>query len=193
MIVGIILAAGDSSRMGTPKALLEFEGGTFLAAVRGRMREAGISEIITVLGRHAEIIKKSGNFEDGVTVINPEPEKGQISSLCRALERIPAGGEAALVALVDQPGVKTGTCRALMASWKANRGKIVIPVYKGKRGHPIVLDKKAWPLCFRAPLDKGLHWVIHHESMEILNLTVDDPNVLKDVDTPEDYQKLCAH
>jgi len=192
MICGIILAAGDSSRMGSPKALLDYKGRTFVETICANMRAAGIYDITIVLGRHAEEIQKNwpGNCER--VVVNPNPAEGQISSLKIALANMPGYAKAAVMALVDQPMVNDSVYKDLIDVWQKNPGAVVLPRYKGKRGHPLILDASVWPLCQRAPSDKGLHWVIHHEDAKVLDVDVNEESVIMDVDTPEQYKALTG-
>ena len=190
MICGIILAAGDSLRMGgRPKALLKYKDKTFLETIIGNMRSAGIYDITVVLGKHSEAIQSAwpGNCERAV--VNPNPENGQISSLCIALNAMPEYAKGAVLALVDQPLVSVGVYEDLVSQATKNSGSIIIPVYKGKRGHPIFLSKEVWPLCHQVPPNTGLHWVVHHPEAKVMNLEVNDETVIRDIDTPEDYKK----
>lgn len=190
MICAIVLAAGDSLRMSRPKPLLELNGKTFLEVICNNIRFGGISDITVVLGRYAKSIMLGWSSAGERVVINPQTEKGQISSLRTALKRLPADADAVLVTLVDQPLVNLSTYRELVNSWKHNEDSIVIPRFGGKRGHPVVLPRCVWPLCFEGSADIGLHWVIHHESVKVIDLEVNDKNILKDIDTPEDYSKV---
>jgi len=125
--------------------------------------------------------------------INPHPEKGQISSLQAGVKTISKDTEAVLMALVDQPFVELKTYKALIDCWRKNSESIVIPKYKGKRGHPIILPANALNLCLECPPDKGLHWVTHHESVKVKDFETDDANILKDIDTQDDYKSVTAH
>ena len=190
MICAIVLAAGDSLRMSRPKPLLELNGKTFLEVICNNIRSSGLSDTTVVFGRYAKSIMLGWRSDGERVVINPEPEKGQISSLRTALKRLPADAESVLVALVDHPLVNLSTYRELMDCWKHNADSIVIPRFRGKRGHPVMLPRSVWPLCFEGPADIGLHWVIHHESVKVIDLEVNDKNILKDIDTPGDYKKI---
>ncbi len=178
--------------MGTPKALLDYNGKNFLETICTNMRAAGIYDITVVLGTHAEEIQKNwpGNCE--TVLINPKPADGQISSLKLALQNMPKYAKTAIMALVDQPMVPDTVYKDLVDAWQKTPGGIIIPRYNGKRGHPIVLDSAVWPLCFEAPLDKGLHWVTHHEKVTVTDLDVTDVTVIQDIDTPKQYELLIG-
>ncbi|OGS05826.1 MAG: hypothetical protein A3G41_07910 [Elusimicrobia bacterium RIFCSPLOWO2_12_FULL_59_9] len=191
MICGVILAAGDSERMGSPKALLKHQDQTFLEAVCGKMRAAGLRDILVVLGRHERDIRRAWNRRGETVIVNPNPEEGQASSLKLALRHLPQWpfASAALVALVDMPYVGAATYRQLVGCWRQNVGRSVIPRYQGKRGHPIVLDQRLWPLCSLCPREEGLHWALKRGESSVFNLDVDDPAIHRDVDTPEEYHR----
>ncbi|MFA5162563.1 MAG: nucleotidyltransferase family protein [Elusimicrobiales bacterium] len=190
MICGIILAAGASSRMGRPKALLEYRGGTFLDAVCSAMHGAGVHSITVVMGAHAAEIRGKWPGRHTHALVNPHPEQGQLSSLKTALRNMPVYAGAAVMALVDQPEVSSAVYEKLIDAWRQNPGCIAIPRHRGKRGHPIILDARVWPLCFEAPPDKGLHWVTHHGSVSVIDVDVDEESVIRDIDTPEQYAVL---
>jgi len=192
MLCGIILAAGDSSRMAQPKALLAYRGKTFLETVCDTMRSAGIYDITVVLGRHEEAILAQWKHNCERIVTNPNPSDGQLSSLNAALSALPPYAKSVMLALVDQPTVSSSTYSQLVKKSKANPDAIIIPKFNGKRGHPIVLPAKARPLCHIAPLDKGLHWVTHHPDLTTLDLEVTDSGVLRDIDTPAEYALLSG-
>jgi len=129
---------------------------------------------------------------------NETPELGQIASVRAGLRLVSAGAEAAMICLVDQPTILPGTYGAVAAFWRENKGSIIIPkCLRGgsappvfKRGHPVIIPRVYFPLCSAGPAEKGLHWVTHHPSARVLDLEVDDGNILRDFDTPEEYASL---
>lgn len=196
MLSAVILAAGDSRRMGLPKALLEWRGRSFLEAVCDALRAAGVEERIAVLGRASEEILAGWKPEGERIAVNPRPGDGQLSSLRTGLEAAARDAEAFMVCLVDQPAILPETYKKIIACWESNKSSIIIPRAvrpsdaRLKRGHPIIIPALYKGLCFEGPLESGLHWVTHHPSAKVLDLDVNDENVIRDVDTPEDYRKL---
>ncbi len=202
----VILAAGDSKRMGKTKALLEYKGKPFIENIFQNLRENRVSDRIVVLGANEKEVLSNWTPFGEKTALNKNPEGGQISSLRVGLKNMNPESEAVLIALVDQPTIKTETYKKIIDFWLKNRDCIIIPKVKRpenvsypltpkpyppyKRGHPIIIPKIYWPLCFNGPDDKGLHWVTHHSTVKVLDLFVDDDNILKDFDTPEDYKAL---
>jgi molybdenum cofactor cytidylyltransferase len=201
MLSAIILAAGNSSRMGRPKALLEYGGVFFLERVCAALRSAGVAERVAVLGRDAAAITSAWQPSGEKVVINPEPDLGQMSSVRAGLSAADPAAEGFMICLADQPVIRPETYKEVIAFWTMHKDAIVIPrclrpapasesgfIYK--RGHPIIIPAAYRYLCFEGPLDKGLHWVTHHPSVKVLDLDVDDSGVIRDCDNPEDYAEL---
>ncbi|HOI41401.1 MAG TPA: nucleotidyltransferase family protein [Elusimicrobiales bacterium] len=196
MLSAIILAAGESSRMGRPKALLEWRGLPFIEHVCAALRGAGVENRVAVLGRASTEILSVWKPSGEKVVANPRPEDGQLSSLRAGLEAADPDAEAFMVCLADQPTIAPETYKAVIARWRERPDHIVIPrTFRAsdarmKRGHPIIIPAARRALCFEGPLDKGLHWVTHHPSVEIADLDLDDKEIIRDFDTPEDYAGL---
>jgi len=194
VIAAIILAAGDSSRMGSPKALLsDPQGDPFVTRIAASMRAAAVTEIVVVTGRHhdeiTECVARSALRPLPRVVRNEEPSRGQLSSLWTGLDACPAGTEAIAVTLVDVPLVTPATIELVIAAWLRTGAPIVRPSYGGRRGHPVIFDRTVFDELRRAPLDVGARAVLSAHYHEIVNVPVDDPGCLVDVDTPEDYAK----
>jgi len=196
MLSAIILAAGESSRMGRPKALLEWREKPFIEHVCVAMRAAGVEDRVVVLGRASHEILSAWTPAGEKIAVNPKPENGQISSLRAGLAAASEFSEGFMVCLADQPTVAAETYKKIMDCWLSNKDSIVIPrTFRAadsrlKRGHPIIIPSAHRALCFEGPLDKGLHWVTHHPSVKITDLEVKDPEIIRDFDTPEDYKTL---
>ena len=187
MIAGIILAAGDSRRMGSPKALLEFRNETFAGRLV-RIFSKFCDPVIVVAGRHAEQIRVRVAAR---IVVNEDPDRGQLSSLQTALRELPAEIEAFLFTPVDSPAVNEATVAALIGEFRVTRAPLVIPRFGGKRGHPVLAaGSLAREFLAMAPEAETRAVVNRHES-EIRYLDVDDAGVLADVDDPEAYRALA--
>ncbi|MCK4546859.1 MAG: nucleotidyltransferase family protein [Candidatus Eisenbacteria sp.] len=188
---GIILAAGESSRMGTPKALLEFEGRTFVRIICERMREAGIGKVVAVIGAGKEEIQREADPGDIEWAVNEDYRRGQLSSLWCGLEAI-RGAEGAVMTLVDHPVVEAATYRSLIEAFKQTPEHIVIPTVGGRRGHPIVFGAGHFCRFLEAPLDVGARWVVSGGVVPVREIPVKDEGVRADIDTPEDYHRWVA-
>lgn len=196
MLSAIVLAAGDSARMGRPKALLQWRGKPFLEHVCDALRRCGVEDRVVVLGRDSHEILSGWTPAGEKVALNPHPEHGQLSSLRCGLKEAAEGAEGFMVCLADQPTVHIDTYRRIIDYWSERREELVIPrAFRAadsrlKRGHPIIIPAAHRALCFEGPLEKGLHWVTHHSSVKAADLEVRDTEIFRDFDTPEDYEAL---
>jgi molybdenum cofactor cytidylyltransferase len=186
----IVLAAGASSRMGRPKALLPLDtaGTTFARAVCTALAAGGAAPIVLVT-RAALREPLVHDVPDVTLVVNPDPDRGQLSSLLAglaALER-PA---AVLMTLVDVPLVRPSTVRALVDAWQATDAPLVRPVHAGRHGHPVVFGAALLDALRRADPAAGAKPVVRAFGHASIDVAVDDPGVVEDVDTPEAYARL---
>ena len=191
----ILLAAGASSRMGRPKPLLPFQGETFVDN-QIALHCAFSAQVFVVLGHYANEIAAGANLsENAVLLINPEPERGQLSSLQCGLRALPAHIEAILIQPVDSPGVAPATLLAMCQAWDnaaATPPDFVIPTHDGRRGHPVLM-RTAIATELLALLDGATaRDVIHAHRDSTLFVETADPAIHRDIDTPEDYEQLIA-
>ena len=196
MIAGIILAAGESSRMGRDKALLPLGRETFLQRLIEVLRGEA-SPLLVVLGHHAneieERITRLADVQDVQFVRNPDYKLGQLSSLqaaLRSLEGHPVSG--ALVCLVDHPAITTAVVGALLARFRARRPRIIIPTCNGRRGHPVFFSAELFQELLDAPLDQGARLVVRRHAAEVELVETGEEGILLDVDRPADYDLLLA-
>jgi molybdenum cofactor cytidylyltransferase len=183
---GIILAAGESSRMGSPKALLEYHGETFLDRLI-RCLSLCCSPVIAVLGHEPEVIR-AGVRSPGKTVfvLNLDYQRGQFSSMQCGLRAIPGDAAGVVFTPVDHPNIEPSTVARLIDS----HAVAAIPQYLGRHGHPVVISRRLIPEFLAAPADSTARTVIHKHEREIEYIDVADPGILDDVDDPEAYRRL---
>ncbi len=196
MLAAIILAAGDSTRMGRPKALLpDPDGRPFVARLLRTFAAAGITDIVIVTGSlHQAIADAVAADQPPVAptlVNNPQPSRGQLSSLWVGLDAVATPGiDGALVTLVDIPMVSPSTVRQVIDSWTNTRSPIVRPAIGARHGHPVLFDRSLFDALRHAPLTEGARAIVHANADRITNVEVDDQGCLLDVDTPSDYEAL---
>jgi molybdenum cofactor cytidylyltransferase len=192
----IILAAGYSSRMGSPKALLpDGHGRLFVTRVIASVIEAGLSDIVVVAGDHHREIQQAvaseGFAAKPAIVENPNPARGQLSSLWVGMDEVcRPDTEAIVVTLVDIPMVAPATIAHVVEAWRRTRAPIVRPALGVRRGHPVIFDRTVFDELRQTPLDAGAREVVRAHFSEIVNVPVTDQGCIMDVDTPADYQAI---
>lgn len=191
LIAGLILAAGESSRMGKDKALLDYCGRSFLDGIVKSVREAGLQQIAVVLGHHATEIQAATNLKGVLVVVNQDYRRGQTSSLQAGLRVLEVTTpDAILLCLVDHPAVNPQIVRELCSGFRESGASVVVPVCKGRRGHPVIIGRSLFPALLNLKPDEGANEVIRKFRGETFPLQVDDAGVLLDIDSPEDYALL---
>jgi len=194
--VAVVLAAGASSRMGRPKALLDFDGRPCLEVVLASCAGAGLQRVVVVTAPAAEAVRAAATTAGlGVTlVVNPAPERGMLSSLQEGLGALPDDAAAFLIFPVDFPLAPPALIRRLCQAF-AGRGtgqRIFVPSFAMRRGHPVLLDRALAPELLALDPIASARLVLQAHAAEIVHVEADDDRVLMDMDTPEDYQRCLA-
>jgi molybdenum cofactor cytidylyltransferase len=191
--VALILAAGQSSRMGRDKALLEHEGCPFLELIMQNLRQAGVERHIVVLGHHAAEIRQAISLDRAQVVVNENYRLGQTSSLQAGLKALNlAATDGILLCLVDHPAVSADVMRRIMLAHRESGAPVVVPVYKGQRGHPVFIGRGLFRELLALKTTDGANSVIRRYRDSTCWLDVDQRGVLLDIDHPEDYRRLAA-
>jgi molybdenum cofactor cytidylyltransferase len=194
VIPAIVLAAGKSTRMGRPKAMLPVDGDdTFLTRVVRTFLEAGVDDVVVVLGHEAEAIAASflGSGLRARLVENPSYEEGQLTSLVAGLSLVDRPGvEATLVTLVDVPLVSPATVRAVIHRYRQTLAPIVRPTSGARHGHPFLIDRSLFDALRRADPESGAKPIVRAHATATGDFDVDDEGAFADFDTPADYDRI---
>jgi molybdenum cofactor cytidylyltransferase len=193
MIAGLILAAGESRRMGRDKALLTYHGRSFLETIIHNLGAAGIDKVTVVLGHHAETIQRAVNLADVRVVVNHDYPRGQTSSLQLGLAAAAADSpQAVILCLVDHPAISSEVMGKLRESFESIHRPVLIPTYKGQRGHPIVISQALFRELLALPPEEAANTIIRKYRDATQFVEVADPGILLDVDDPTAYERLIV-
>ncbi len=186
----IVLAAGRSVRMGTPKPLLPLAGKPMLVHVLDALRGSRVREIVLVLGADAERIQREVPLEGVRVLVHPAFAEGMSSSLRAGVRAATPKADGFLIVLGDQPLVRSRTVDALVDRAETTRAKVLVPTYAGIRGNPVLLRRSLSAEIASVTGDVGCKEVVRRHVGETEEVAVDDPGILLDVDTSEDLRRL---
>jgi molybdenum cofactor cytidylyltransferase len=191
MIAAVILSAGESSRMGRPKALLPIDGQTFIEKIVEALRQAGLEKIIVVIGHNAEGMRQRIAHLPVTILINPDYKDGQLSSLQVAVRHLATDENCRgmLVHLVDHPYIDAGLVSLLIRRFEDSGKPIAVPRFRGKRGHPVIFASSLFDELLDAPIDQGAKAVVNAHRNETLEMDTEDEGITLDIDTPELYRQ----
>lgn len=192
---GLILAAGESRRMGSPKALLDYRGATFLDTLIGLFAER-CSPVIVTLGAAAEEIRARA-AHSAKFVLNPDYARGQITSMQCGLRAVPPEADGVLFTLVDHPAVSRNTIDALLAPGVSPGVSMCpallrVPRYRGRRGHPVWFSRELMPEFLALPASGAARDVVRLHAGRTAFLDLDDPGIVADIDDPAAYRSLIG-
>ena len=193
MLAAVILSAGASSRMGRPKALLPYREGTFLEHLIQVTRHPRIGVTRVVLGAGAETIQSVAKLDPSVVVLNPNWELGQLSSIwtgIRSLEGIDTDG--IVLCPVDHPLVSARLVSDLVDRFFEEKKAIVLPTYKGKRGHPAIFSSQLFSELLAAPAELGARSVVWAHSADVLEVPTDEEGVILNLNDPDMLKRVTS-
>ncbi len=188
-IWAIILAAGESKRMGFPKMLLPFRGKTMLGTVIDTVIKSGVDNTLVVLGAENEKITEIVKKFPVKYCYNYSYKDGMLSSVQSGFRNLPADFRAVLVFQGDQPLISPATGCRLIEAYRASDKGILVPVFMKKRGHPLLLDGKYRDEIEKIDPEKGLRSLVENYSGDVLELETDDAGILRDFDTYDEYKR----
>ena len=190
MLAAVILSGGSSSRMGSPKALLRYQGRAFLDHLLEVTHHPDISLRRVVLGAHAEPIAKAVDLAADEIVINEDWEKGQLSSIQLALRSLPPGTSGILLCLIDHPLISAGLVSELANKFRETGAPIVLPLYMGRRGHPVIFSAQLYPDLHAAPLDVGARAVVWAHEKEICEMDTNEQGCVLNLNDPAAFSRV---
>ncbi|MBI5923593.1 MAG: molybdenum cofactor cytidylyltransferase [Betaproteobacteria bacterium] len=189
-VTGIVLAAGEGLRMGVTKQLLPFRGTTILECVVNSALASSLQQVIVVLGHQAEEIAPTLKNRNLSLVVNPGYRLGQSTSLKAGLRTLAADAEAVLFLLGDQPLVTPAIINLILGAYRDSGSPIVMPVFAGRRGNPVLFSKETFSRMESLSDDCGARSLFGEYAARLLTVSVADPAIHFDIDTQEDYQRL---
>jgi len=176
--------------MGTPKQLLRLGGKTLLERTLANVRGSGVDEVVVVLGAAAVEIQRQLPSDGLRVVVNTDFQQGMGASLRKGLAALSVSMEAAFIVLADQPFVRSSTMDQMIAYWERNRPQILIPLYRGFRGNPVLLDRSVFPELANLNGDIGCRAIFGSHTESIRRLGVNDAGILLDIDNAEDLERF---
>jgi molybdenum cofactor cytidylyltransferase len=189
MIWAMILAAGESRRMGQPKLLLPFGEKTIIETVVEKVISSKVDNTLVVLGsEREEVEEKIKNFPVKLA-FNPDYASGMLSSVLCGFKTLPEETKAVVVVLGDQPSVSKEVVDKIVDAYQKTGKGIVLPVYKKERGHPVIIDMKYKDEVENLSPDIGLRGTVYSHPEDILEVEVDAPEILQDIDDEADYKR----
>jgi molybdenum cofactor cytidylyltransferase len=190
MIAAVVLAAGSSRRMGSPKMILPWGTTTVIGRVVTVLAQAGLVEIVVVTGGARRNVEDALAGLPARTVFNPRFEEDQMAfSLQAGLAALPTEATAALVALGDQPQIDMKVVDRLLAAYQQHAAPLVFPSYRRQRGHPWIVARQLWYGIMALEPPATLRDFVRAHEKHILYVNVDSDTIFRDLDTPGDYQR----
>ena len=188
-VSAILLAAGESRRMGTSKLALPWGRETVLQHGLHVLLQSRVMEVVVVLSNRTRDLKSLLRGPRVKLVMNPDYRKGMSTSIRRGLRAVDSRSEGVLIALGDQPFLKPATVNLLLRAFKKGKGSIVVPLFQGRRGHPVLFDRKYVTGLSRLTRDVGARSLLRESPRNIVEVKTRSKGVVADIDTWQDYQK----
>ncbi len=193
MLAAVILSAGESSRMGSPKALLDYQGRPFLEHLLEATRHPKIGLTRVVLGANAKTIREKLKLDPAAVIINREWKKGQLSSIQAAIRTLRSGEtDGILLCLIDHPLISAALVGQLVHQFYESGKLIVIPTYNTKRGHPIILSSALYGELLEAPPEVGARAVVWNHRDDVLEMPTEEEGVVLNLNDPDTLQRAMG-
>jgi molybdenum cofactor cytidylyltransferase len=192
MIWAVVLAAGESKRMGQPKMLLPFKESTILETVIRSLLDANIPNVLVVLGAESARLSELLRNYPVQPIYNPNYSQGMLSSVQAGFAALPSEAQSVLVVLGDHPMVSGSIITRLMTASQTAPDSIVLPVYQGRRGHPVLIPSRYRSEIATLSHSVGLRQLLQRNPDAVLEIRVDSPEILQDIDDPQAYQEALS-
>ena len=192
MLAAVILSGGASSRMGSPKALLPYQGRPFLEHLLQITSHAKIGVRRVVLGANRERIARAVQLPADEVVINENWEKGQLTSIHAALRSLPPHTDGMLICLIDHPLISASLVNELIEAFYKSGKKIVLPTYQGRRGHPVIFSAELYDELLNAPEDQGARAVVWAHPTEIAEVATAEQGCVVNLNDPETLREAIG-
>ncbi|HKS28065.1 MAG TPA: nucleotidyltransferase family protein [Pyrinomonadaceae bacterium] len=189
-VAAILLAAGQSRRMGAFKPLLPFGDVTVAEGCVRYLLEGGADKVVVVTGTRAEEVGRALSHLPVKFAFNSEAESEMGVSIARGVEALPHETEAILVALVDQPAIPPEVPRALIREWRQTSARLLVPEHAARGGHPVLIDASLRSELMRLDAQGGLRALFDRHREEVSRVPVESPYIARDMDTWDDYRAL---
>jgi molybdenum cofactor cytidylyltransferase len=196
MLAAVILSGGASQRMGSPKALLPYQGRPFLEHLLEVTTHPEIIARRVVLGPHAEPIASAVKLSADEIVINTDWERGQLSSIQAAIHNLPAGTDGMILFLIDHPLISAALVGDLIEQFYSPQNsaptKIVLPLFRGQRGHPVIFSSSLYEELLAAPLDQGARAVVWAHAADVVAVATTEQGCVLNLNDPETLQRVTS-
>ena len=192
MLAAVILSGGSSSRMGSPKALLPYQGRPFLEHLLSVTKHPRIGVRRVVLGAHASPIANAVDLDADEIVINDRWEEGQLSSIHAALRSLPTDTDGLLLFLIDHPLISSTLVHGLIHHFYDTHAPVVLPVFEGRRGHPVIFSSAVYRELERAPVDIGARSVVWSHDREIAEYSTTEEGCILNLNDPEAFTRVTV-
>jgi len=191
VIVAVVLSAGESIRMGRPKALLPIDGQTFIERIVAALKQAKVGKIIVILGHNARELQSKISHLPVEILINTDYKLGQLSSLQLAVRYLQPDldCDGMLVHLIDHPYLAPALVEEMIRRFYETKKRIIVPKFHGKRGHPVIFSNALFDEILSAPMEEGAKAVVNAHRAETLEIETEEEGIAVDIDTPELYQQ----
>jgi molybdenum cofactor cytidylyltransferase len=193
MLAAAIFAAGESRRMGTPKALLPYRGRTFAEHLLEVAKHPRVGIIRVILGARAEELQNRLNLNSASVVVNEDWQRGQLSSIQAAVRSLPEDAtEGLMICPVDHPLISAQLVNRLIEAFDATANRIVLPTFHGRRGHPVIFHASLYDELLAASVEVGARQVVWNHAHEILEVPTEEEGVILNLNDPEALRKAIG-